>query len=136
MSTTPNFFTTPAGTPAKIDYAGATSLYSLLAGAANGSRCDAVSVVSTDTVARTVQLWLTTGAGDQLLLERSVPAGAGTGGSSPPVQLLDASFWDALGNASLAGSLPVKSGATLKVSSSAQITNGKFLYVTPIAWDA
>jgi len=114
-----------------------TTRKSLLAGGANGTRVDAISIASTDTASRDVALWLYDGSTHRLLTTVTVPASSGNNNATPAIDVLRSTQipglpYDAAGNRILY----VASGCTLEVSCTSTVTTACTIDVTiPAAGD-
>ena len=131
---TPIFPQTIRGASAQILNADGTTKKTLCAGGTNGTRIDAISVASTDTAARDLQLWMNNGSVDQLLCTVSIPINSGNANNVAAVDLLRSSFgpmlaYDANGNRVLY----VPNGYTLKVAAATSVTATKQLDVLATA---
>ena len=123
---------TPKITPAAFTNSDSANTKKTIATAgASGSKVVAVNASSTDTSARVGQLWLTRSSTSYLLGSYSVPASAGSDGSTVSADLL-----------SLVPNLPrdndgqkylfLESGDTLQVSFTTQVTSAKEVDVQAI----
>lgn len=86
---TPIFPQTIKGGVAQILPADTTTLKTLVTPGANGSKVDSISVTSTDTATRDVQLWITVTAVNYLLGTVNIPIGSGNTNAVPSISLLD-----------------------------------------------
>jgi hypothetical protein len=134
VSHSPVLVQTPKITPAAFTNAdSANAKKTIVTAGADGTKVVAVVAASTDTSARTAQLWLTRSATSYLLGSKTVAIGAGSDGASASANLLEL----------LAAALPLdndgqhyvllESGDTLQVSFTAQVTSTKEIDVTAIA---
>lgn len=90
MSSTPSFVATPKSPAIQIVNADAASYKTLYSAGANGSRVDLGSIVNSDASnAYVLKLAVKIGATDFPIGEVSVPAGAGSNGSTKAVSLLN-----------------------------------------------
>jgi hypothetical protein len=99
---------------------------------ADGSKIVAVVATSTDTVARTAQLWLTRSGTSYLLGSKVVAAGAGTDGAAASADLLDEALVPLPLDNDGQPYLFVEVNDTLQVSFTAQIASTKNAYVVAI----
>lgn len=93
MATTPNSAImpqTPMVSVARIQNADASTQKTVVTGGANGTKLNALTATSDDTSARIVQVSLLRSAVNYILGSVSIPAGSGTDGSTPAVDLLNA----------------------------------------------
>ncbi|MFT0167475.1 hypothetical protein ACLKMY_00405 [Paraburkholderia mimosarum] len=123
---TPIFPQTVKNYVAQILNADASNVKTLVTGAANGSKIEAITVASTDTSARDVQLVITISSVVYVLTTVSIPASSGSINSAPAIDILRNAQWpglsyDANGNKILY----VASGAVLGIKSLATVTSGK-----------
>src|SRR5579863_3216415 len=93
---TPIFPQTPKNYVAQILNADASNVKTLVTGATNGTKVEAISVASTDTSARDVQLVLTISSVTYILTTVSIPATAGSVDSVPSVDILRNAQWPGL----------------------------------------
>jgi hypothetical protein len=133
---TPIFPQTVKNYAAQILNADASNKKALVTGATNGTKIEAITVSSTDTSARDLQLVMTIGAVDYILTTVSIPASSGTTNAVPAVDILRTAQWpglsfDANGNKILY----VASGAVLNVKSLTTVTTGKEIDALAIGGD-
>lgn len=101
----------------------------LLTAGANGTKVEALSICSSDTVARDVSIYLTRAAVNYLLTTVSIPAGAGQPAAPAAVPAVDVFrsaqipglAYDAFGNRYLL----LKSGDTLTINAPVTLTAAK-----------
>lgn len=96
---------------------------------ASGSRVKSLQFTSDDTVSRTFQLIKTKSAVDYVLGEIVVPAGAGTDGTTPGVNGLNATNMPGMQSDGLLRFIDVPSGTTLKIKPKVAITAAKTVNV-------
>lgn len=111
---------------AQILPADTTTKITLLTGGTNGSKLETLTVSSTDTSARDLLLWLTSGGTDYLLTTVSIPASSGSTNALPAVDMLRSAqipglSFDANGNRIMY----VANGAVLKMSVGVTVTAAK-----------
>ena len=107
-----------------------TALQEVLTAGADGGAVTRMSATTTDTSAVIAVLTLNDGTTAIVIGEVSVPAGAGTDGSTPAVNLLSSVAMPGLLQAD--GSLPMGSAAVLSVSAKVAVTAAKTLDVTAL----
>jgi hypothetical protein len=123
---TPIFPQTVKNFVAQVLPADASGKKTLVTGATNGTKVEAIMVASTDTSARDLQLILTISSVDYVLTTVSIPLTAGFINSAPSIDILrNAQFpglaYDANGNKVLY----VASGAVLSVKTLTTVTAAK-----------
>lgn len=133
---TPIFPQTVKNYVAQIQNADGQTVKTLCAGATNGTKIEAITVSSTDTTARDVQLSLTISSVVYILGTVAIPATAGTVDSIPSVDILRSAqipglSYDANGNKILY----VASGSTLGIEALTTVTSGKTIAAIAIAGD-
>jgi hypothetical protein len=137
MSSTPVLIQTPNRGLAQITNSSGTTAQTLYTGGSNGSKIVGVILTSTDTAAQTVQLGFVYSSTTYILGTVPVPAGAGTNGTAPAVNVL--------ASALLPG-LPVDSNGqnyfflknasdSITVVPLATITSGKIISAVAVAGD-
>ncbi len=137
-NTNPTFVLLSKTAAVQILPADTTTLKTLLTAGANGARVTGVNVVSTDTVAQQVGLYIQlAGAGtDFPLMSKAVPARSGdnslAANVAAAVNLLDLSL---LPSRLSDGSLLLGAGDLLKVASQATVTAAKALTVIGLYGD-
>lgn len=123
---TPIFPQTVKNYVAQILNADASNKKTLVTGATNGTKIEALSLASTDTTARDVQLVMTVSSVDYILATVAVPVTAGSVDNVPSVDVLRHAQWpglsyDANGNKILY----VASGAVLSIKALTTVTTAK-----------
>jgi hypothetical protein len=123
---TPIFPQTVKNFVAQVLPADASGKKTLVTGAANGTKVEAILVTSTDTTARDLQLIMTVSAVDYILATVSIPITAGFINSVPAVDIMRNAQWpglayDANGNKVLY----VANGAVLSVKTLTTVTAAK-----------
>jgi hypothetical protein len=124
----PIFINTVVSTVIEIDNADGTAVQTVLAGGTDGSGVTNLTATTTDTSAVIAVLTMTDGSTTNVLGEVNVPAGSGTDGASPAVNLLEA--LDIPGAFQADGSILVGANATLQVNAKSAVTAAKVLSVT------
>ena len=119
----PIFINTPETSCTELDNADGTGLLVVFTAGADGGAVMKLNAVSTDTSDRIIILHVDDGTTVAKLGEVSVPAGAGTDGSTPSVNLLDAVAMPGAFQAD--GSLALGPTATLSVSAKVTLTAAK-----------
>ena len=119
----PIFIDTPESANTELDNADGTGLLVVFTAGADGGAIMKCNAVSTDTVARILILHVDDGAVVAKLGEVNVPAGAGTDGSTPSVDLFDKVAMPGAFQAD--GSLPLGAAATLSISAKVTLTAAK-----------
>ena len=130
MVATPVFEQTPQNWVVQILPADTTTLKTLVTGASTGTRVYSINVTSTDTSARDVLVYITSGspAIDYLLGTLSIPITAGFTNAIPSVSILTSSQisslpYDSNGNRFIL----IENGAVLKVAAGTTVTAAKSL---------
>ena len=116
--TAPNTPTVDSGTTNATFAVTVGMLNTLYTAAANDAVIKAITVSSTDTVARNMSVWINTGTGgDKLLGVVPIPASSGANGALASIDLLTGSFFPALPfDANGKRGMPLKAGTIVKVS--------------------
>lgn len=114
----------------QIVNADGTALFVMFTGGADGGAVTQISAATDDTSAVIVVLTISDGTASLVVGEVTVPAGAGTDGSTPAKNLLDASALPGLLQAD--GSLVMGPAATLSVAAKSAVTAAKVLNVTTL----
>lgn len=123
---TPIFPQTVKSYTAQVLPADTTTKKTLVTGATNGTKIESITVASTDTAARDLQLWLTVSAVDYLLATVSIPANSGNTNALPAVDILRSAQWPGLSyDASGNKMFYIASGAVLKIATLATVTAAK-----------
>jgi hypothetical protein len=133
---TPVFPQTIKNYVAQILPADASNVKTLVTGATNGTKIEAITVASTDTTARDVQLVLTISSVTYVLATVQIPITAGNTNSAPAVDVLRHTQWpglsyDANGNKILY----VANGAVLGIKSLTTVTAAKEIDALAIGGD-
>lgn len=141
VTPTPVFVQTPKIATVKIVNADGTTAAgkTIVTAGSNGSKIVAVGVTSDDTSARTIQLWYTRSAVNNLLGTATVAITGGSDGSTAGLDLLRG------GSAFLNPWLPIdndgenyiflQSGDTLTCNATVAVTAAKTVYVTAVYAD-
>lgn len=113
-----------------------TTLKTVLTGGANGSRVSGITITSTDTVTRDVQLWVTRSATNYLIGTVNLPINAGNINSATSVAALSSGQIlglpvDSNGNSYI----DLKSGDVLAVAALTTVTAAKVISVSAISGD-
>lgn len=106
-----------------------TGLKAVVTPVSAGTRVKSLMAASDDTTARVLQLWLTISAVDYLLGEVTVPIGAGSDGSTPAVNLLNATNMPGLQYDGVNRFLDVANGSVLKIKTKVAVTAAKTVYI-------
>ena len=114
----------PQTTGIAIVPADTTTEKTLVTAAVNGTRIDAISGVSSDTADRVVQLIMNDGANSFPLGEVTIPAGAGTNGTTKAKQVLNPVDLPWLDES---GAIFLKAGCKLNMKSEVTVTAAKQL---------
>jgi hypothetical protein len=80
-----------------VENADGTTIQDLVTAGANGSRIDAISVTSDDTVNIDLLVYYNDGTNDYLIARITITAGAGSDGTVVPISLLNATSMPFLG---------------------------------------
>lgn len=133
---TPIFPQTVKNYVAQIQNADGQTVKTLVTGGTNGSKIEALTISSSDTSARDVQLSLTISSVVYILGTVSIPATAGTVDNIVSVDILRSSqipglSYDANGNKILY----VANGATLGIEALTTVTSGKAIQAIAIGGD-
>lgn len=128
-SNVPMFVQTISTGVAQILPADTTTLKTLITAGANGGRVSGLTVASSDTVTRDIQLWITRSAVNYLLGTVNIPLSAGNINSAPSINIL--------GNAQIAGLpadangnyyLDLKAGDVLAIAATTTVTAAKVIH--------
>lgn len=126
-NTSPIFPLTPKTNPVTVVNADGTTKKTLLTAGTNGTKIDAIKVVSDDTATVTLSFYLTKGGTDYLIGTVAVTAGTGiTAGTSPA---------EALEYLNDGYALALEAGVIVKVAASASVTSGKTVTIVAHAGD-
>lgn len=133
---TPIFPQTVKNYVAQILPADTTGNKTLVTGATNGTKIESITVASTDTSARDIQLSMTIGAVTYILATVAIPITAGFVNNAPAIDILRNAQWpglafDANGNKILY----VASGAVLNVKALTTVTAAKEIDVLATGGD-
>jgi hypothetical protein len=96
MTSTPVFPQTPKSWPAQVLNADASNKKALVTAGSSGSKVEAITVASTDTSARDLQLVITTGGVDYVLTTVSIPATSGFTNALPAIDIMRNAQWSGL----------------------------------------
>jgi hypothetical protein len=137
QNSAPTLLRQPQNGKVQIANADAQAQKVVVTAGASGSKVNALMAVSTDTVARDLQISITNGGVSYPLGAVTVPIGAGNSGAVPPVNLLDPT--KLVGLAIDSDGTPyilLVFGDTLTVSALTSVTAAKLITVTaPAAGD-
>jgi hypothetical protein len=121
---------------ATIVNADSTALKSVYTGSANDSVVKALQIVSDDTSARVINVYVNNGTTDYLLGSVSVAAASGTNGTAAAIDLLGGTLMPGLPyDANGKRVLPLPASYVLKVSTQVAITAAKTVTVTAMVED-
>jgi hypothetical protein len=128
VTATPIYPQTVKNWTVQIANADASNKKSLVAGGSNGSKVEMISVSSTDTSDRDINVYLNDGSTDHLLGTIKVPLSSGNTNAIVPVNFLSntqnpCTPYDAMGNKYIY----VMNGYTLKVAATTTVTSGKII---------
>lgn len=133
---TPIFPQTVKNYAAQILPADTSTVKTLVSGATNGTKIEAITIASTDSVARDVQLVMTISSVVYILATITIPITAGSVNSVPAVDILRNAQWPGLAYDSNGNKiLYVANGATLGVKSLTTVTTAKEIDVLAIGGD-
>jgi hypothetical protein len=136
MTATPVFPQTIKNYAAQILPADASTVKTLVTGATNGTKVEALTVASTDTTARDFQLVMTISAVVYVLATLSIPANAGNSNSVPAIDVLRHTNWPGLACDSNGNKiLYVASGAVLGIKMLTTVTTAKEVDVLAVGGD-
>lgn len=121
-NTTPKFQDGPKVAGQTIENADSTNLKTLFTAGADGALIDNIAVISDDTSAVIITITLNDGTTDFGIGELSIPAGAGTDGSTAAENLLDALKLPYL---QAGGGITLGSNHVLKVNAKSAVTATK-----------
>lgn len=123
----PVFVQTPGlGVVAFVNADAANAKKTIVTAGVNGSKVVSLTVASTDSSARIAQVWLTRSATSYLLASLSVPITSGSDGTTPVVNLMNATIWPGLPVDNVAQRFfYLQSGDTLQISFTTQVTSAK-----------
>jgi hypothetical protein len=133
---TPIFPQTVKNFPAQIQNSDASNKISLVTGAANGSKVEALMVSSTDTSARDLALYMTISSVDYLLTTIAIPANSGNTNALNSIDILRNAqipglAYDSNGNKYLY----VANGSVLKINALTTVTSGKLIHALAFGGD-
>lgn len=135
MASTPAFVATPKTPAVSFANGDGTSFKAFISGATNGTRIDAASVTNSDAAnPYVVQLSIQKSAVDYEIGEVTIPAGAGTNGSTKSVSLLNSTDLPFLALTE-SNSLWLESGAVLRVRSKTAVSGVNTLKFVGVAGD-
>lgn len=135
-STALNFTQTLKQGNATIVAADTTALKTVYTGATNDSIVKALQVVSDDTSARVLNVYINNGSTDFLLGSVNVPLASGTNGTAAAVDLLGGTLLPGLPyDANGKRVLPLPAAYVLKVSCQTTVTAAKTVTVTAMVED-
>jgi hypothetical protein len=129
MTANPVFISNVKNAVARVQNADGTAFVTALTPGSSGSRLRSLMATSDDTSARVLQLAITISTVDYIIGEVNVPAGAGTDGSTPGVNLLESTKMPFLQSDGVNRFMDIASGSVLKVKSKSAVTAGKTVYV-------
>lgn len=136
MTATPVLAQTPKITPVNIVNGTGTGVVTAATAGSNGSKVVSVTITSTDTSARVVQLNLTRSATNYLLASANVAAASGTDGVTTVVNMLASATFPGLPVDNDGQSyIFLQSGDTLTVGSTTTVTSGKTITVATVQAD-
>ena len=136
VTATPVFVQTPKITPQTFANADGTTKKTIFTAGANGSKVVAILAGSTDTAARTAQLWLTRSAVSYLLGTVVVAIGAGSDGTARTANLMPSTLMDGLPlDNDGQRYLYLESGDTLQVGFTVAVTAAKQIDINAIGAD-
>lgn len=121
---------------AQILPADASNKKALVTGATNGTKIEAITVASTDTTARDLQLIMTISAVDYILATVAIPLNSGNINTAPAVDILRNAQWPSLSYDSNGNRIIyVASGAVLNIKSLTTVTAAKEIDALAIGGD-
>lgn len=129
MSANPKLISNVRDFVAKLVAADGTANKSVAVPVADGTRIKALMATSDDTVARVLQLVKTVAAVDYIIGEVNVPIGAGTDGSTPAVNLLNATNMPGLQTDGISRWIDVANGTTFNIRTKVAVTAAKTIYL-------
>lgn len=107
-----------------------TSLKTLCTAGANGTKIERITVTSTDTSAKDLQLVVTSGGTDYIIGTASIPANSGNTNALPTVSLLEhAQFVGLAGDANGNKYLYLAAGAVLKAKALSAVTTARAINI-------
>jgi hypothetical protein len=135
-TSTPIFPQTIKNYCAQILPADASAVKTIVTGAANGSKIEALTIASTDTSARDVQLVLTISSVTYILATIAIPLSSGNTNSAAAVDVLRSALWpglayDANGNKCLF----IANGAVLGIKALTTVTTAKEIDIVAVGGD-
>lgn len=134
MSANPQFINSIKNAAAQIANGGGTAFATLISGSSSGTRIDACSVTNGDASnAYVLQVALRVGSTDYVLGEVAVPAGSGTNGTAPAVNVLDVNALPAL--TASAGVLFLASGSAFRIRSKTAVSGVNTLNIVAVGGD-
>lgn len=136
MVSTPVCVQTPKLGLQQILNANGTALLTVVTGGTNGTKVTSLTLTSSDTSQRIIQVWVTRSGTSYLLGSVTVAASSGFDGATSVVSVL---------SSTLIPGLPVDndgqpylllmSGDTLQIGSTTTVTSGKIIYATAVEAD-
>lgn len=133
---TPIFPQTVKNYVAQILPADASNVKTLVTGATNGTKIEAITVASTDGTARDVQLVMTISSVVYVLTTVSIPGTSGSANSAPSIDILRNAQWPGLSYDSNGNKiLYVASGSVLGIKSLTTVTTAKEIDILAIGGD-
>lgn len=136
VTATPIFPQTIKNYVAQILPADASTVKTLVTGATNGTKIEAITVASTDTSARDVQLVMTISSVVYVLATVAIPINSGNTNAIPAVDILRNTQWPGLSYDSNGNKiLYVASGSVLGVKALTTVTAAKELDILAIGGD-
>lgn len=137
MSANPIYFGTIKNWQAFVQNSDSTNFVSFIAAAGSGSKVESISVCNSDSgVATVLQLAVTFGANDYIIGEVTIPAGAGTNGSTKAVDLLNTSDLPWIRSDGANNYLYLASGGTLKVKAKVAVAGVNKIHLFAQGGDA
>lgn len=129
MSATPTLISNVRDFVAKIVNADSTGKKTIVTPASAGTRLKSLVVSSDDTSSRTLQLVKTVSSVDYLMGEIDIPAGSGTDGTNPPVDVFAGARVKGLQTDGISKWIDVANGTTFSVQAKVAVTAAKTIYV-------
>jgi len=130
MSANPKLVSTVRNPAIRIQNADGTAFKTLgIAPVADGTRLKALHITSDDTADQVLQLCVTISGVDYVIGEIPVPDGAGTNGTDPAVNGLDATRIPSLQTDGVNRWLELATGSDLKIKSKVAVTAAKTIYI-------
>ena len=129
MAQAPIFPGTVKTPGARIQNSDGTSAVTVMTAGTSGAKIESIAATNTDTVPIILQIVATISAVDYTLGEVSIPAGAGTDGTTKAVDLLNVTALPWVRNDGVNAYMLLEAGAILKAKAKTAVTAGKVIHL-------